>query len=155
MRSAALLLLLVLTAPAQTDKPKELSRIEGRVVSVVTGEPVGKAAVTLVYLSSAPGPDDWLRNYSTVSDGKGTFTIADLAPGKYRLQAKRNGFLDLEYGAHGSQTTGTVFDLEAPDQLKDIELRLTPYGVLTGRIVDTDGDPVPYAHVEILKSHYV
>jgi 5-hydroxyisourate hydrolase-like protein (transthyretin family) len=155
MRSAALLLLWVLTAPAQTDKPKELSRIEGRVMNAVTGEPVGKAAVALVYVSSAPGQDDWLRNYSTASDAKGTFTIADIARGKYRLQAKRNGFLGLEYGAHGSQTTGTQLDLEAPDQLKDIELRLIPYGVLTGRIVDADGDPEPYAQVQILKSHYV
>jgi hypothetical protein len=39
--------------------------------------------------------------------------------------------------------------------LKDIELRLIPYGVLTGRIVDADGDPEPYAQVQILKSHYV
>ncbi len=155
MRSAALLLLWVLNAPAQTDKPKELSRIEGRVVNSVTGEPVRKAAVTLVYVGSAPGRNDWLRNYSTVSDSKGSFAIADIESGKYRLQARRNGFLDLEYGAHASQATGTPLELETPEQLKDIELRLIPYGLLTGRIVDADGDPVPYAEVQILKSHYV
>src|ERR1700722_3244276 len=122
MRSAALLLLWVLNAPAQTDKPKELSRIEGRVVNSVTGEPVRKAAVTLVYVGSAPGRNDWLRNYSTVSDSKGSFAIADIESGKYRLQARRNGFLDLEYGAYASQATGTPLELETPEQLKDIEL---------------------------------
>jgi len=155
MRSAALLLVWVLTAPAQTDKPKELSRIEGCVVNTVTGEPVGKAAITLAYVSSVPGPSDWARNYSTVSDSKGTFAIVDIESGKYRLQAKRNGFLVLEYGAHGSQTAGTVLELERSEQLKDIELRLIPYGVLTGRIVDGDGDPVPGAQVQILKLRYV
>jgi len=136
-------------------KPVELSRIEGRVVNTVTGEPVGKAAITLAYVSSVPGPSDWARNYSTVSDSKGTFAIVNIESGKYRLQAKRNGFLVIEYGAHASQSTGTVLDLETPGQLKDIELRLIPYGVLTGRIVDSDGDPVPGAQVQILKSHYV
>lgn len=154
MRPAALLLLGVLTAQAQADKPKEFSTIAGRVVNAVTGEPVRKAAVTLAYGSSAPGPDDWLRNYSAVSDANGVFTIAHIASGKYRLQAKRNGFLDLEYGARSSQTAGTVLDLEVPDHLKDIELRLIPYGILTGRIVDADGDPVPWAQLQLLKSHY-
>ncbi|HLK63156.1 MAG TPA: carboxypeptidase-like regulatory domain-containing protein [Bryobacteraceae bacterium] len=151
MRSAALLLLWVLAAPAQTGKPKELSRIEGRVVSSVTGEPVGKTAITLARVGSVPGSS----SYATVSDSKGTFVIADIESGKYHMQAKRNGFLDIEYGAHASQTTGTVLDLETPEQLKDIELRLIPYGVLTGRIVDSDGDPVRGAQAQILKSHYV
>jgi uncharacterized GH25 family protein len=155
MRSVAFLLLWVLSASAQTDKPKELSKIEGRIVNSVTGQPVGKAAVTLVYVSSAPGPNNWLGNYSTVSDSKGTFAIANIESGKYRLQAKRNGFLDLEYGAQSSRVTGMVLDMEKPEQLKDIELRLTPFGVMTGRIVDADGEPVPGAQVQILKSHYV
>jgi hypothetical protein len=155
MRPTAFLLLWVLAAPAQTEKPKELSRIEGRVVNTVTGAPVGKAAVTLAYVSSVPGSSDWERSYSTVSDSKGSFAITDIEGGRYRLQAKHNGFLNLEYGARGFQATGMVLNLEAPEQLKDVELRLIPYGVLTGRIVDADGDPVRGAEVQILKSHYV
>ena len=50
MRSTAFLLLWALAAPAQTGEPKQLSRIEGRVVNTVTGAPVGKAAVTLAYV---------------------------------------------------------------------------------------------------------
>jgi hypothetical protein len=39
--------------------------------------------------------------------------------------------------------------------MKDIELRLTPYGVLTGRIVDADGEPVEGAEVQFLRFQYV
>jgi len=104
---------------------------------------------------STPGPDDWLLDYSAVSDSAGKFAIANIEPGKYRLRGSRNGFLTLEYGAHGSQTAGAMLDLEHPQQMKDIELRLTPYGVLTGRILDADGEAVEGAQVQLLRSRYI
>ena len=155
MRQLALLLLWALSASAQTVKPDELSSIEGRVLGAATGQLVGKAAVSLVRVNSTPGPADSTLNYAVVSDSTGKFVIANIDPGKYRLRASYNGFLDLEYGAHGSQTTGTVLDLERPQQMKDIDLRLTPYGVLTGRILDADGEAVVNAQVQFLRSQYV
>lgn len=155
MRHLALLLIWALSTSAQTPKPEELSSLEGRVVNAATGEPVGKASLRLVRTRSTPGPDDWLLDYSAVSDSTGKFAIANIEPGKYRLHASRNGFLDVEYGAHGSQTTGTVLDLEHPQQMKDINLRLTPYGVVTGRILDADGEAVEGAQIQFLRSRYI
>jgi protocatechuate 3,4-dioxygenase beta subunit len=155
MRQLALLLLWAISASAQTVKPDELSSVEGRVLSAATGQLVGKAAVSLVRINSTLGPADWMLNYSVVSDSAGKFVIANIDPGKYRLRASHNGFLDLEYGAHGPQTTGAVLDLERSQQMKDIDLRLTPYGVLTGRILDADREAVVNAQVQFVRSQYV
>lgn len=61
MRHLALLLLWILAASAQTAKPEGPSSIEGRVLNVVTGEPVGKAFVLLMRTDPAQPPYDWSR----------------------------------------------------------------------------------------------
>jgi hypothetical protein len=155
MRHVVFFLLWALSVLAQTAKPEELSTLEGRVLNAATGEPIGKASLRLVRTRSTPAPDDWLLDYSAASDSVGKFVIANIEPGKYRLRASRNGFLAFEYGAHGSQTAGTWLDLERPQQMKDIELRLTRYGVLTGRILDADGEAVQGAQVQFLRSRYI
>src|ERR1035437_6989626 len=155
MRFTALFLLWFGISTGQTGRPEERSRIEGRVLNAVNGQPIAKATVTLVRITATPGPDDWMRNYLIATDAKGNFAIADVEAGRYRLKVQRNGFLETEYGAHGSQKNGTLLDLEKPQKLEDVELRLTPYGVLTGRIVDADGEAVPGAQVQLLRSKYV
>jgi hypothetical protein len=155
MRQLALLLLWALSTSAQTAKPEELSSIEGRVLNAATDQLVGKAAVRLARINSTSDSADWTRDYYVTSDSTGKFVIPNIEPGKYRLRASRNGFLDLEYGAHGSQTTGAVLDLERPQQLKNIDLRLAPYSVVTGRIIDADGEAVEGAQVQFLRAQYV
>ena len=156
MRVACLAAVSALAAMGQNASTPEkiLSRIEGHIYRADTGAPLGKATLSLERLDSQ-GPGDWLKNYEAVSDGEGAFTLAGIALGKYRLRASRRGFLDARYGAKGGSANGAVIDLESPQTLKDVDFRLMAYGVVTGRIVDTDGDPVQGAKVEILRSHYV
>ena len=154
-RDLAILLLWPLALCAQTAKLEEFSAIEGRVIDSVTGRPVGKAALLLMRTDSAQSRDNWTRSYSASSDSTGKFAIQNIEPGQYRLRASRNGFLTTEYGAHKSRPSGTVLDLERPQQLKDVVLPLTPHGVITGRVLDADSDPLDGAQVQLLQSLYV
>jgi 5-hydroxyisourate hydrolase-like protein (transthyretin family) len=138
------LLLLPLAAAAQ-------SRIEGRVTNTVTGAPVAKAWVAL----TRGEIEDRERNYFVYSDAGGKFAIENVAAGQYRLQASRAGFITIDYGAKGPERKGTTLDLMQPQDLKDVEVRLVPHGVLTGRVVDGDGDPVDGAQVQLLRQQYV
>src|SRR5437016_2703324 len=155
MRTIALLLLWALAISAQSAKPEELSTIEGRVLNASTGEPVGKVSLLLMRADSTQASYDFTRSYTASSDAAGKFAIRNIDPGKYRLRASRNGFVTLEYGARAAQRSGTVLDLEHPQQLKDVDLRLTPHGVIAGRVLDADGEPLAGAQVQLLRSQYV
>src|SRR6476620_10712945 len=87
--------------PAPT-KPEDFSALEGQVFNAVTGEPLGKAALTLRRVDSQPGPGAPARSYSATSDSSGKFSIVNIDPGKYRLSATRTGFVNAEYGARDS-----------------------------------------------------
>ena len=155
MRCAAFFLLLPLAASAQTTKPEEFSTIEGRVLNVATGKPVGKAALLLLRTDSTQASGDWTRSYAASSDSTGKFAIRNIDPGKYRLRASRNGFVTLEYGTRAYKGSGTVLDLDSPRQLREVDVRLTPQGVITGRILDADGEALERVQVQLLRSQYV
>jgi hypothetical protein len=159
MRPIALGLLWALLASAQNAEPQEeFSTVSGRVVNAVTGEPIAKASLRLMRVVVRGGQLGYLelgQNYAAVSSATGAFDLTQVEPGRYRLFVSRNGFVTLEYGAAGSRTMGTVLDLEAVQDLDQLDLRMTPHGVLTGRVVDGDGEPVQDATIVLLCMKYI
>jgi protocatechuate 3,4-dioxygenase beta subunit len=119
--------------------------IEGQLVNRSTGAPLNKAVMTLELLS---GHD---TSVSTGTDEQGRFTFTDLKAGRYRLTAERRGFLRQNYGA-GKYGTGAKFVGVAPNQpVNAIVFKLTPESVISGRIIDEDGEPVEGVRVAVLK----
>ena len=150
MRSFAMICLCSLATNAQTPKSEEPSTLRGSVRNSATGGPVSKAAFTLVPLAA---PDDWLSRYHTTSGASGAFEFGNVLPGKYRLRISRTGFVAAEYGARRTQMAGTVLDLTKA--IKDLDVRITPHGVIAGRVLDAEGDPIESAQVHLLRSRYV
>jgi len=137
------------TAPPPAPvKPEDLGAIQGQVFNAATGEPLKKASVSLRRLDSRGQP------LATVADSGGQFSIAGVEPGRYRLFADRNGFVRQEYGARGPERPGTSLTVEKAQRLTSIVLRLSPQAVITGRILDEDGDPVRNVHVQAMRSGY-
>ncbi len=132
--------------------PEDLCTIEGQVVNAVTGEPVRKARLNLN--RSEPTPGGFPASYTTVTDAAGKFAMKDLEPGKYRLTIDRTGYVNTQYGARGPNRPGTILTLNRGQKLKDVNSRLTPGSVITGRVMDEDGEPVAYAQVQVLQSRY-
>ena len=64
---------------------------------------------------------NWSRSYGAASDSNGNFVIRNIDLGKYRLRASRTGFITLEYGARGSQRSGSEVDLIRAQQLKNAD----------------------------------
>jgi hypothetical protein len=129
-------------------KPEDLGSIEGQVFNAVTGEPLKKATVSLRRLDSRGQP------LAATADASGQFLIAGVEPGRYRLFADRNGFVRQEYGARGPERPGTSLTVDKGQRLTSITLRLSPQAVITGRILDEDGDPVRNVHVQAMRSGY-
>jgi len=67
----------------------------------------------------------------------------------------RNGFVSTEYGARGGPSRqGTTLTLDRAKNMKDVVFRLTPHGVITGRVLDEDGDPAANIQVQIARTGY-
>ena len=139
---------------APAPRPEDFCTVSGQVFNGISGEPLGKATVRLRRTDAPPGGGGPARSYSAGSDAGGRFTIANVAPGKYRITATRTGFVDAEYGSRDPQRPGTVQSLDARQQLTGIVFRMTPHGVITGRIVDQDGEPMQSLTVEAFRYRY-
>jgi hypothetical protein len=82
------------------------------------------------------------------------FVIANVEPGTYRVAAERAGFVRGEYGAHGSDRTGSTVRVSGGQKVTGILIKLTPQTVITGRVLDEDGDPVAGAAVSVMRYSY-
>jgi hypothetical protein len=118
--------------------------LEGRVLHALSGEPVGRARVTL----RTEGPQNSL---TALTDSAGRFVFENLAAGIYRIWAERTGFLPQEHGARPPAQAGLPVQLESGQTLRGVEIRLTPQGVIAGTVVDEYGDPVPRVQVAALR----
>jgi len=111
-------------------------------LNLLSGEPVRNAVLTL-HPSAGQG-----ASVAAVSDDAGHFLFEDLTPGAYRLSAERAGFLDQEFGARSALSPGTPVELTAGQHITDLEFKLSPHGVIAGKVLDDKGDPV--ANVDVV-----
>jgi hypothetical protein len=142
------------TAATCEIKPEDRCRLEGKVVSAATGEPVRKATILLRRTDLNPAGGVMPTTYTTTSDAGGKFAMKDIDPGKYRLSVMRTGFVTAEYGARGAMRSGTTLSLEPGKQVSDVTFKLTPHAVITGRVLDEDGEPVAHVTVQLMRYLY-
>ncbi len=132
--------------PAQ---PEDKCVLEGTVINAVTGEPVKKAHLTLLPLGAPNG-----LPYGTISDEAGHFLIDDVDPGRYNFAANRSGFVTQSYSPDGRANRSSVLTLGNGQKMKEIVFKLTPQGVIAGRILDEDGEPLADAMVQTMVYAY-
>ena len=154
MRWMAALLLLPLALAAQT-KPDDSCAISGQVSNAATGEPVRRALVSLTRIDISPAMNRSADAQTVATDAAGQFAITGIAPGKYRLSAERNGFLATQYGSRGPGKAGAPLTLEAGQKSGDLAMRLTPHGVIAGRVLDEDGEPASGVDVQVWRQRYM
>jgi hypothetical protein len=114
--------------------------IKGSVNDAVTNRGLRKAYLILGGL------------YASVTDDHGNFVFEDVKPGSYVLNAEHQGYIDGYFGEAGSEPVEIKL---APGQtLLDIKIELTPQAVITGRLVNEDGDPWTHASVNMFRSKW-
>jgi len=169
MRNAFLMLALamslVLVIPGQQPEPPKKARIEGTVVGL-TGEPVPRAQLRLtggtqtlvVVAAGRSGGGDVAppgSNVAATTDDAGKFVIENIEPGRgYQLNAQRPGFVTTRYGARSATAPGSPLTLDAGAELKDLVIKMTPQGVISGKVTDPAGDPLQNALVLPMRRGY-
>ena len=136
------------TAPS-TAAAKKI-RLEGRVASI-NGEAVRKASVRL-QLAVQNGQQQ--AGYVEVSDKDGKFLFDNVAPGRYTLTAEKTGFVPGRYGARTITAPAALLNIADGDQLTNLVIQLTPHGVITGKVLDPDGDPLEHTQITVMRLGY-
>src|SRR5215813_5982200 len=134
-RQAITCILLVLVAAvclqAQTSAERVVS---GSISGKVTIK--GKPAVRIMVLANdvREGQSSNTRRYRTTTDQTGSYRITNLAAGTYEISAITPALVP-------ANQSGSVVVSEG-EQVEDVDLLLVPGGVITGKITDSEGEPV-------------
>jgi len=141
----------------------ELSRVEGTSAAPLN-RGVAEAFASILYSTSqglpaagaTPPPllAPEVKYGKTGEDGK--FIFKDLKEGKYRLVAVRNGgvYYPAEYGQRNLKQRGINFPVAAGEAKRDLRIEMTPTGVIAGRVIDEDGQPMGHVVVMALTAQF-
>jgi hypothetical protein len=152
----------VLVAFGQQTEEKKPAVLEGRIVNSKTGEPVRRVNLTLRPFGTPGmggafsfGPAGPAAPYSATTDADGKFRIEKVEPGSYRMMAERQGYVRREYGAKRNAMMGTTITVSPGQELKDLNFDLTPQAVITGRVLDDEGEPLARVQIQVMRHRYL
>lgn len=154
----AILLFCAITLFGQQAPPEapKAARIEGTVVTT-TGTAAPRARVRL---AGTPG----IRNgaispaprFEATTDDAGKFVMENIEPGQgYSLTAEKAGFVTARYGARSANSSPVALSLEPGQTLQGLTLRMSPQGIVSGRVINANGDPMQGAIVAVQRRGYV
>jgi protocatechuate 3,4-dioxygenase beta subunit len=121
--------------------------LSGIVRNALTNEPIRNAVVILTGSNAKDSP-------SVLSDSSGKFQLTGVKPGRYRFTAEKPPMLKWEFGQRKPNFSGTPIDLKPGEARTDEIIPLLPSGVVTGRVVDEDGEPAVGAQVQLRRWRY-
>jgi protocatechuate 3,4-dioxygenase beta subunit len=96
------------------------------------------------------------------TDENGRYSFKDLDAGRYSISAQRTGYVVGFYGTRstnagqrrGSMRGGTPLNLASGQELKSIDIKLYKQGIIAGRVIDEDGEPLQNANVQVMRRTY-
>ena len=134
-------------AVEQQEIPK--ATLRGHVYARATGAPLKRALLTL---GGGPHPGNPLR---ATTDGQGAYEFRNVEPGNhFTLYCSRNGYFDASYGQTQVTESYLRFSLRPGQKLKDLDFHLIRGGVISGRVLDEDGEPLSGVLVRAMARKY-
>jgi hypothetical protein len=127
--------------------PTGTGRIRGRVVAADNGNPIARAQIS-VYGTEA----NISRSITTDADGR--YEATNMPAGPYQISVSRLGFVTLQFGQTRPFESGRQLTLGDGQSLDRIDFALPRGGVITGRISDHNGEPLPGIQVHPLRYSY-
>lgn len=137
----ALCLLWVVGQAATPPAPRAAAgfTISGTVIEHGSNRPLKDAIVSVTPVQQADGS----LSFRTGEDGH--FVFADLAAGKYRLNAEKRGFPEQAFQQY--EGFSTAIAVGSGLQSEDIVFPLFAGGSITGTVLDEENEPIRFAQV--------
>lgn len=108
---------------------EERFELRGKVVNAATGAAVGNALVELF------GPEAHVQ----FSGDDGSFVFTDVRRGRYQVVARKPGYFNEQELGRGFG--GPIYGQSVPSD-DDVTLKLTPEGIIYGRVENENGQPI-------------
>ncbi len=171
----ALLLAQLGQAPQQQQQPRPQGSIEGTVTRLGTGQPVPNVQLRITRRGGAPqiGPATGAAPIAlpagqvlqggargaqpaapVLTDERGKFTFNGVDEGTYTVQALANGYVSQPYGQRYPNGPGAPITVTGGQSTKDININLTPAANISGRLRDTNEQPLINVPVQLLRYSY-
>jgi hypothetical protein len=141
-----LILMSAIALSAQAPLAPQTGAIQGIVIRAASNDPVGKAIVEL--------EGGGMAAQTTTTDSDGKFFFHNLPPGAFQVNVWRDGFAPAEYGQRWPGGPGVPIRLTPGQQVSAIQVPLTATAAISGRVSDSNGQPLANAQVQALKSRY-
>jgi protocatechuate 3,4-dioxygenase beta subunit len=118
--------------------------LAGTVVDEPGSHPLKKVLVQAV-------AEDQHQNgtYSATTDADGHFRIDSITPGRYRVFLEKTGFTEVNSRGHRADVNVIAVPPDKP--LDDLVFHMLSTAVITGRVMDEDGDPMSNVRVVVEK----
>ena len=110
------------------------ARINGRVITADTGNPIARAQVHVNSPALA-------KPRQAVTDATGRYEITGLPAGRYKVSVSRLGFVALEHGQTRPFEPGRDLEVLDGQTIDGVNFALSRGGVITGRVTDHNGEP--------------
>ncbi len=135
------------TAPQRDPaRPGGTSVIRGQVTDAQTGRPL-RAVVVSLYATA--------RAYQGgLTDGAGRYEIQDVVAGRYRLVARSEGYLTLNFGQTRPNQGEKPLVLDDGQTVEHVDFHLPRGAAIAGMVRDDRGDPVAGVGVRALATSY-
>ncbi len=111
--------------------------VQGKIVQEPGGQGIRKVKVMLIARVSQTTPV-----YEAITDQAGQFKVENVEPGEYAVRLERPG-----YATDAKTKRDKTVKVIAGQDTKDLVFRMLAAAVISGQIVDLEGDPVPNVDV--------
>jgi protocatechuate 3,4-dioxygenase beta subunit len=142
----AFCLLSVLTRIEAQDavSPANTATLAGTIVKEPGSQPLKKVLLHLIAEDQKQG-----GNYTADTDSEGHFRVEKVQPGRYRLLLEKTGFHQVNLRGHRAE--GAILSVQPRQKINDLLFQMLPAAVITGKVVDEDGEPMPGCGVSLLR----
>jgi protocatechuate 3,4-dioxygenase beta subunit len=120
--------------------------VSGQVVTAAEGAPLKSSRIALIQQDAGSHP----QAFSATTDSEGRFEIRKIAAGRYSFFASHTGYISQQYQSRG-MNGGAALTLLPGQQVDGALFRLVRGAVVTGRIVDENGEPMAKMVVTALR----
>src|SRR5262245_18953148 len=135
---------LLMPPPNVGPAPRGDGLIRGQITGT-DGRGVPRASIVLMPLTNPTNRPSLPHVTRSGSDGR--FEFGELAPGRFRVLVSKGGYLSIT-------GDGPTIDLAAAEIRDRVQIALTRFGTINGRVLDESGFPVMSARVQALHIRY-
>jgi len=126
---------------AQATQPGTAT-LRGHVVAADTGQPLRKAQVRIF-------SPELRENRLATADGDGKYEFKEVKAGRYQITASKGSYVALQYGQTRPFEPGKPLEILANQTIEKVDFALPHGGIITGRVLDEFGEPLPDTMVSV------